>query len=51
MYRLAVLTALAVLATGGARAQLPGPLVDADWLADNRASVRVVEVQDRKSVV
>ena len=44
MYRLAVLTALAVLATGGARAQLPGPLVDADWLADNRASVRVVEV-------
>jgi len=44
MHRLAVLATLAVLAAGSARAQLPGPLVDAAWLVANRAAVRVVEV-------
>jgi len=42
--RLAALSAVVVLAAGAARAQLPGPLVDADWLEAHRGEVRVVEV-------
>jgi thiosulfate/3-mercaptopyruvate sulfurtransferase len=42
--RLAALAAVAVLAAGAARAQLPGPLVDAAWLEAHRGEVRVVEV-------
>lgn len=44
MHRLAVLAALAAFAVDSAHAQLPGPLVDASWLAANRDAVRVVEV-------
>lgn len=44
MHRLLALAALAFLLAGGARAELPGPLVSADWLVANRAELRVVEV-------
>jgi thiosulfate/3-mercaptopyruvate sulfurtransferase len=44
MLRLAVLATLVALAPAGARAQPPGPLVDAAWLDAHRAGVRVVEV-------
>ena len=44
MFRVAALAACVLLAAGTARAQLPGPLVDAGWLAANRDDVRVVEV-------
>jgi thiosulfate/3-mercaptopyruvate sulfurtransferase len=42
--RVVALAAVAVLVAGAARAQLPGPLVDAAWLEAHRGDVRVVEV-------
>ena len=44
MLRPVALAALALLVAGTARAQPPGPLVGAAWLAAHRDEVRVVEV-------